>query len=797
VFDLRAFSRRLANWAQPRRLLWLGAAAVLGVHGGDQLGARWAPWLLGAFSLWAICLMLHPSRWFLSYCFFIALGFACLQQCALLQSRHHPLYQDLLKRSGGDAVLEGRVECPLRRDMPGATPGSALFYAERVTAPQLGKTYTETSRIRLLLSHGAFLAPGEYQVRGVLSLPNVPDNPGQIDLRERDMRKGLAAQCRVKTFRLIQADRWNLALALSQAADRCRDWVKAQVSMGLEDSPGEAQLIEAALLGGSEARADEIEKPFRQTGTVHIFAVAGLHVGMVGLILSILLGLARIPRQQKIILLIPALFAYAYITGLRPSTFRAAVMTSVFLSGACFHRRSDILNSLGAAALFLLACDTQSYFSTGFRLSFCVLTAIGIFEPAFRRPWKPWVDPDPFLPRVLLSPWEMALWHAKRHLVGLFSISAAATCGALPIMLPEFRLVTPSSIVANMVLVPLAFCILFTASMSLLSALVGLKGAQFLFCNANWGWAKAAYICAQGFAHLPGAYFYLSPPRPAARAPVELTVLRLPTGGAAQHLHVGSQDWLLDCGGARDYPFLLRPYLQHEGVNRLDGLILSHSNSQHVGGAPLLLKDYPVTAIYQSALEPWKGESSRYGLKFLNAQGVKGDPLALGDHLALGTSGKLSVEAQVLYPARDMKPRLAEDRTLVIQLRIGSQRVLWSNDAGFVAEKAMLERFTPEELRSDILLREQHGTDLSATEEFLDAVRPRWIISSNSSFPAHKQLPPELRALCAKRGIQLYDQAETGAVRLDLWPGKLEIHGMREPRRETPPQQADADDDSN
>ena len=97
---------------------------------------------------------------------------------------------------------------------------------------------------------------------------------------------------------------------------------------------------------------------------MHVFAVSGLHVGIV---LAFLWGLLRwlgVPRRYAVIVLIPAILFYATVTGLRPSAVRAAIMGSVVLLGFVAERKPRLLNSLAFAALLILALDKSTNYST-------------------------------------------------------------------------------------------------------------------------------------------------------------------------------------------------------------------------------------------------------------------------------------------------------------------------------------------------------------------------------------------------------------------------------------------------
>src|SRR5437773_7182225 len=214
---------------------------------------------------------------------------------------------------------------------------------------------------------------------------------------------------------------------------------------------------------------EDIEEPFQQTGTLHLFAVAGLHVGIIAALLWMLAMVARLSRKWAAALIIPLLLFYAAVTGLHVSSVRAAVMSSVLLGGLFFERKVFVLNSLAAAAFFLLCWNTNELFSTGFQLSFAVVGAITLFANPLFGFLQRWGAPDPFLPRSLLRGPRRLMHVGFEWLCRGASVSVAAWIGSLPFILWYFHIVTPISLFANLVVVPIAFFILAIALLSLLS----------------------------------------------------------------------------------------------------------------------------------------------------------------------------------------------------------------------------------------------------------------------------------------------------------------------------------------
>jgi hypothetical protein len=127
-----------------------------------------------------------------------------------------------------------------------------------------------------------------------------------------------------------------------------------RLEAGLDSRPVQMAILKALVLGYRKEIPKDTMDVFRRTGSVHIFAISGLHVGMVGLLLVIVLKSLGIPRDWFGVWLLPLLFMYVAATGMKASALRALVMAGVFLLAPLFRRKPDIPTSVAFAALLLL-----------------------------------------------------------------------------------------------------------------------------------------------------------------------------------------------------------------------------------------------------------------------------------------------------------------------------------------------------------------------------------------------------------------------------------------------------------
>lgn len=620
--------------------------------------------------------------------------------------------------------------------------------------------------------HGAAAFGDELTLFAVAEPIAPPRNPGVFNQRAYLARRDVRTEffCRAShDGTVLRHARGNW---LMRAAQKSRRWMQAALDRGLADSPDVCGLVNGMVLGLRHEAPDDIEEPFQQTGTLHLFAVAGLHVGIIARLLWIAAGVARLSRKWATALIIPALLFYAAITGLHTSSVRAAVMAGALIGACFFDRRPLAVNSLALAGCVILAWDTNELFSVGFLLSFAVVLAIILGSDFVFQRLIRWGQPDPFLPPSLLSRarvWALAIW---RGIARGLSVSLLAWVGSFALIWWFYHLVTPVSLLANLVVVPIAFFVLATGMVSLLAASF-CNWLNLVFNNANWALAHAIFASVHLCARAPASHTYVEQPHWPDGAVASLTVLDLRAGGAA-HLRAGGEDWMFDIGSERDYARVLREYLHARGVNRLAGLTLSHADSAHIGGAAAAIVELTPRTIIESGLAARSSVQKKLFAQWATTQ-IGHEARTAGFKVDLARN----VTARLLFPPAGFLASAADDQALVWALTIGKCRLLLMSDSGSATENWLLTHEPT--LRSDIIVKGQHRSGESGSPQFLDAVRPQLIVASAAEVPASERISDEWADNVAYRGIELLRQDETGAVEIrffrDHWTAHPQLGG--------------------
>ena len=269
-----------------------------------------------------------------------------------------------------------------------------------------------------------------------------------------------------------------------------RDRCEQVISRHLPDLP--ASILSAMVLGQRRGIPWLVNNAMVKSGTVHILVVSGFNVGIVAFIINLLLKITRVRRKLRIILAVTCLLIYCLVTGATNPVIRATVMGIMFLLAYIFKREPEMYNSLAGAALFILIINPRQLFDVGFQLSFASVLAIVYFYPKLRD----------------FSRIENCRIKVLRFICDGLLVSLSAWIGTMGIIAYNFRIICPVTVLANIMIVPLATLITLCGFTLVLCGLfcpflAGIFGTTIamlitLLLNIN-----AAVI------RIPFAYFYL------------------------------------------------------------------------------------------------------------------------------------------------------------------------------------------------------------------------------------------------------------------------------------------------
>ncbi|HEY5793054.1 MAG TPA: ComEC/Rec2 family competence protein, partial [Chthoniobacterales bacterium] len=428
----------------------------------------------------------------------------------------------------------------------------------------------------------------EVSVRGMIRAVAPPRNPGEFDYAGWLKRRGIYAEIEPRSAADCRVESSGQGNPLIRFALDSRRWISRAITAGLDPADPAAALIRAMTLGDTEDVPASVREDFQLSGTLHVFSVSGLHIAMLAVIVWQMVRLLRLPRAAQGVIVIVLIFFYALVTGWSPPSVRAALMTACFILAAMIGRPPQPFNILAGAALVILLLNPPELFNAGFQLSFIVVAAILALARAWQLGLQGWLAPDPWLPRPLYSPLQEAQWLGAHHAGGLLSVSLAAWLGSAWLTGFHFHFVSFVAPLINLLVVPLSFLILSLATLSLLA--YGLSAwLAGIFAQSNWLAAALTLFLVERSADLPGASAYVGLPlSPATRA---LVIVFDAGRGGAVVIQTARQTVLLDSGNDFFFQRAVLPYLHSRGIVRLRGLLLTHGDAAHAGGASRAVRE--------------------------------------------------------------------------------------------------------------------------------------------------------------------------------------------------------------
>ncbi len=652
------------------------------------------------------------------------------------------------------------------------------------------------------------------EIEGTMQPPPPPPVPGLFDYQSYLRWQGIYHQLNIRT-----PDGWRLAatnhaLARLPFSERFLEWGRTSMGKGLPEEDESLRLQWAMVLGWKPGLNDEVSDAFMRTGTLHIFAISGLHVALIAAMLLAVFKVMYMPRWLRGWLVIPLIWFYTGVTGWQPSAIRSAIMATVLLAGYSLKRPSNLLNSLFAAGGIIVLWQPQQLFQVSFQLSFLAVLGIALFMPPLESWQKRLFQPDPLLPDDLRPAWQRALESPLRHLGTSLATSLAAFLGTLPIIAQYFHLVTPISLLANLVIVPLS-SIALACGIATLFLTAWLPSAAELFNHSGWGLMKCMVEISRWLAECPGGWFYVTEPGLAFIAvfyvllvllltgwlfhapwrwrtglPILLVALWLSWGGLVRPESIqarftvlpfksghavfyegrnGRDQMLMDCGSHDVAEWMIKPFLFARGWDRLSALLLTHGDTRQVGGAMVIATNFFPARMYTS---PVAFRSKAY-------QSVKQDLAACIPGQYELISGDTFGPFHVMHPEADDHFSRSDDSSFVLRAEMGGTRLLFLFELGRRGQSALLERHPPNDLQADIVVAGMLEDGEPLAGPLLDAIQPKIILLADSVFPASARASPNLRERLSKTGIPVLYGHEQGAFTITVTRNGWTVRTMR------------------
>lgn len=656
-------------------------------------------------------------------------------------------------------------------------------------------------KLRLSWYYGAINADEEWQLEVRLKPPHGFMNPGGFDYEGWLFQHGIQATGYVRKSELNKRNKaaawWSInkmRQSLSQQIDRLADIQT--------DAVTSISLVKALAIGDKSSISPYQWRVLTNTGTSHLMAISGLHIGLAALFSYLLIRritpvflMKRIPAQHVALLgsMVVALL-YAMTAGLSIPTQRAIIMLFILSLMMLLRRNHRPVDSLGFALLVVLMVDPLAVLSAGFWFSFSAVAVIFISISDDKSGNTENVTVLSRLGFVIKG------WVKLQLLISVF---------LLPLTLFMFQQASLVSPLANLLLIPyVSFLVVPVVLLAIVSSFVFQGISEQLFNLSvillDFIWPALSFLSVQPYAHWaqgdvkivelllatvamllilfsrPFLRFLLSqifnhPHKKSNHSALlwifrsaaclfiiplfvsdkqaldtgeyQLTILDVGQGSAAV-IQTKNHVAVFDSGAKFSDKFdagsgVVIPYLRSQGIRHLDRLIVSHGDADHIGGAPAILAFYPAVEVIGQDIE---------GLNTTNKSDCQEGQIWQWD----------GVDFAFLSPSiTDValsSSKKRNNRSCVLRISSKSGSVLFTGDIEKMTESELIEKYR-DKLSSDVLIVPHHGSNTSSTQDFIQSVSPKVSVIS-AGYRNRYKLP-------SNAVLSRYEQANRSFMRTD------------------------------
>ncbi len=551
---------------------------------------------------------------------------------------------------------------------------------------------------------------------------------------------------------------------------------------------------EALLIGDRSGMDRLLQKEYQTLGITHLFAISGLHVGLLTFFIRAIFMRVGFRKEWVTYGLLVFLPIYACVAGGAPSVWRAATVTMIVLLAVSGNLRLRLDDALAMSALFFIVMQPHIVFQPGFQLSYLAAFSL-LYSSAI-------------------------LGKAKNGFVVSFLVTVITQVALYPILLYHFYELSISSFIANLFYVPLYSIIILPANLLLLVCTYTIPPLasllffiyepvrQWIGSMTTWfasfpyqmwtpgqpdgiGSALAVLgilvflvslerkkFIALGIAGLllPAFYLEIKPilhrdvivsyvdvgqgDSTIIEMPFKKAVYMIDTGGV---VHFGEANWKTP-----EQPFeigrnIVVPYLKARGITKIDRLMISHADLDHMEGADEVMEELRVKEIH---IPPGSEQEKAMEdvLRLANEQKVPVKLVREGFYWNIG-------DYQFQYVAPEERIYDGNDSSLVLVMKEGDLHFIFPGDLEKEGEQRFLQRYRSADFQRVVLKAGHHGSKTSSTEPFINFLQPELIIVSAGRNSRYGHPHAEVVSRFIEHGIPFWSTAEQGTIELRVKNG--------------------------
>lgn len=448
---------------------------------------------IGSLVAWIIEKKTEKGVTFISICLSVFFLGMVLIQGERQSLAHHPLVTTL---RGKALSIRGTI-CTFPRK--GYNRFSFPLKIEQIKKENQWQDIDGKILVNVYDSREDFKIGDQLEIKGYLKpLPEMR-NPADFDYGAYLLRKGILGQISIKQGKMnLEILSRNNINFIRRIAAYGRDWMERIIDLGPYN--GREGLLKAMLIGKRESLDETFRNNFIDTGTAHIMAISGLHLVIVMAIILFMCRVVAIPDRWSSGICIVSLIIYAFLTGGRPSVWRAAIMAILFLCGRLLNRQIDRWTSLAMAGLIILSISPQALFDSGFQLTFIAVGGLMYFYPR--------------LENILVNKFKQLFDNVIiRYFIKAMLVVSVVQISLGPFLIYNYYRFPLTTFIANLAVIPLLGIIITLGFVASIAGFISFSLAR-VFNAANNIFLLVMDKITSFLANIPGNVVYLPRPSP-------------------------------------------------------------------------------------------------------------------------------------------------------------------------------------------------------------------------------------------------------------------------------------------
>ncbi len=575
-----------------------------------------------------------------------------------------------------------------------------------------------------------------------------------------------------------------------------------------------AAIYQALLTGDRSAVSKESMEMFRRTGVLHLLAISGLHVSLLGITFftliywllrrSTFLILHISCKKTAVLITVIPLLGYTLLAGGKTPVLRAFIMAFFATVALCSNRKANLFHLLCSAAFILLLFFPSALQTASFQLTFMAVFTISMAIPLL--PPTSHIEKERIAPTILSK--------GVHWLFSAILLSFLITLATAPLLLVHFNRISIAGIFSTLLIEPILCFWSLLCGFAALPLLFTFKSAGLFFIqmggygieltlrilgyinkipHISWYFPTPPvlsillfytgfFLILRFFAaqkHLMAGYssiilaaavlLYILPPLPAIQegdsTSSKIVFLDVGQGSCTLIQTPDNKNILIDGGSVSSPDFdigkaVIAPFLWQRNIRNIDHIIITHPDSDHYNGLFFILQHFPVERLWTSRAEG--SNSWEKLLETAHIRQVKIEQISTEKTLV----EEENISLTILINTDNGKQHTHGNNGLVSLYTHNATSVLFPGDIPARTEHRLIHTFPT--LHADILLASHHGSKTSNSRVFLEKISPQIIVTSAGYFQKDRFPSSMLQAFTRKHNIQHYSTHTEGTVFLTI-----------------------------